>query len=142
MSSEIKITILNIDEDDNDFTKYKIYLSNGNVSVVLEFYEYLDCFKEFAEKLEIFPKDADDSITFQIGEDSEKYAYYMKLKVYCFEPNGNSAILIEVDNHDTNVDRIKSEFFIKTLPASLNKLGKILNNWNPKVESQVLWKTE
>ena len=142
MSSEIKITALNIDEDDNDFTKYKISLSNGEASVALEFYQYLDCFKEFAEKLEFFPKSADDSITFQIGENSEEWAYYLRLKVYCYEPNGNSTIYVEVDNHAKSTDRIKSEFFIKSLPASLNKLGQKLNNWNPKLESEVMWITD
>ena len=139
MNPEIIITALNIDEDDNDFTKYKIYLSNGEASANLEFYEYLDCFKEFAEKLEFFPKNADDSITFQIGENSEQWAYYLRLKVYCYEPNGNSAIYVELDNHEKNTDRIKSEFFIKTLPASLNKLGQKLNSWNPKLESKIVW---
>jgi hypothetical protein len=142
MNPEIKITVLNIDEADNDFTKYKISLCNGNASVALEFYEYLDCFKEFAEKLEFFPKNANDSITFQIGENSEQWAYFLRLKVYCYEPNGNSTIYVEVDNHGLDTDRIKSVFFIKTLPASLNKLGQKLNSWNPKLESEVMWKTD
>lgn len=142
MNSEVIITVLNIDEDDNDFTKYKIYLSNGEASITLEFYEYLDCFEEFAKKLEFFPKNADDSITFQIGENSEQWPYYLRLKVYCYEPNGNSTIYVEVDNHGKNTDRIRSVFFIKTLSASLNKLGQKLNSWNPKLESKIMWKTD
>jgi hypothetical protein len=140
MNSKIKIKALNIDEDDNDFTKFEMFFDNGLISSYFEFYQYIDCFSEFAFELESFPKAANHTITFQVGEDSEKWAYYLALKISC-EPDGRSVIHIKLDNHSRNSDLIKAEFFIKTLPASLNKFGRILKSWNPKEKQEVLWET-
>lgn len=141
MNSEIKIKVLDIDEDDNDFTKFRIFFANEIASASLEFYNYIDCFNDFASKLESFPISAKESITFEVGGDSEKWAYYLVLKINC-EPNGNSALYIKLDNHQTDLDLIKSEFFIKTVPASLNKLGQILKSWNPKDKNEITWIAE
>ena len=141
MQPEIKIQILNIDEDDSDFTKFRMYFTNENTSVSFDFYNYLDCFNEFSEKLQTFPLNAKSIIDFQVGENSEKWAYYMHLTISC-EPNGSSAIHVKLDNHKKNLDLIKTEFYIKTHPASLNKFGQILSSWKPKEQEQVIWITE
>jgi len=142
MNSEIIITALNIDKDDDDFTKFRIYLNNGSASASFEFYNYVDCFNEFGNELESFPKSVNQTVIFQVGENSEKWAYYMKLKVYCYEPSGNSTIHIELDNHDSAPNLIKSEFHIKTIPSALNKFGQALKSWNPKENSQIILKIE
>jgi hypothetical protein len=138
MNSKIKITVLNIDEDDDSFTRFRIFFDNGLISSYFEFYQYIDCFYEFALELESFPRDAKDTITFQVGEDSEKWAYYLALKISC-EPDGKSIIHVKLDNHSSESDLIKAEFFIKTLLASLNKFGQLLKSWNPKEKEEVFW---
>ncbi|KIA87031.1 hypothetical protein [Flavobacterium sp. AED] len=138
MNSNIKIKALDIDE--NDFTKFRIFFDNGLISSPFEFYHYIDCFTEFALKLESFPIDVNDTITFEVGEDSEKWAYYLALKISC-ESDGRSIIHIKLDNHLGDSDLIKAEFFIKTLPASLNKFGQLLKSWNPKESTEVSWET-
>lgn len=141
MQPEIRIQILNIDEFDNDFTKFRIHFANNITSVSFEFYNYLDCFESFSERLQVFPVNAKDKLIFQLGENSEKWAYFMYLEVSC-EPNGNSVIHVKLDNHEQNFDLIRTEFYLKTLPSSLNKLGKILSSWKPKEQKEIIWISE
>ena len=141
MQPEIKIIVLNIDEDDSDFTKFRMYLSNENASASFEFYNYLDCFDDFSKKLQMFPVDRKDTIVFQVGENSEKWKYYMLLEISC-EPNGSSKIHVKLDNHEKDVDLVRAEFYIKVFPASLNKFGQILDNWKPKERKEIVWNPE
>lgn len=138
MQPEIKIEVLDIDEQDSDFTKFRMHFANGNIITSFEFYNYLDCFDEFSEKLQTFPVNSKYTIEFQVGEDSEKWAYYMSLVINC-EPNGSSIIHVKLDNHEKDSDLVRSEFYIKTVPASLNKFGQILKSWRPKQQKEVLW---
>ena len=125
----------------HDEIKYQIFLTNGTNSTSLEFYGCENEFKNFGLNLISFPKSIDDTVIYELGEDNDLWAYYIRLKIYCFEPNGHSAIQVLIDNNEKSIHKMKSEFYIKTLPASLNKLGSILNNWNPNVEQKVEWTT-
>lgn len=127
-----------MDESD-DTVHYNISLSNGITLSTLKFYHYPDAFKEFASRLLSFPKTIDETVIFEVGEDDEKWAYYMLLKVFCYEVNGHTAIQIIIDDHGKGVDKNKTEFYIKTLPASINKLGELLINWDPSMKKEFIW---
>lgn len=139
MTQEIKISVLGIDDEEIQF---KIELTNGISSTSLDFYGYADEFKKFATGLIAFPMTISDTVVYELGEDVETWAYYMLLKVDCFEANGHSAIHVKVDNHGKPPHTNRTEFFITTSPASLNKFGQLLNNWNPKTENEILWTAE
>jgi len=138
MTQEIKISVLDIDEGD-DTIQFQIELTNGISSVSLDFYGYADNFKEFATRLLSFPKSIKDNVKYELGEIDERWAYYIHLEVFCYENNGYSAIHVIVDNNRKRPFTNKSEFYIKTVPASLNKLGQLLYNWNPKIVKEILW---
>jgi hypothetical protein len=61
------------------------------------------------------------------------------LKVFCFAPSGQSAIRVIVDNHAGIPDFYRNEFYIKSEPALLNKLGLKLTNWIPEKEKELTW---
>lgn len=138
MEQYIKITVVQIDDDE---LKFQIEVCNEFCKSVLEFYHYADCFQEFAKALINFPKTINDIVTFQVGEDGGEmnWAYFLKLKVYCSEPNGHSAIHIIIDNRQDEPERHRSEFSLTTLPASLNTFGQRLLNWNPKTNKIFEW---
>jgi hypothetical protein len=136
---EIRISVIDID---NEEIQFKIELTNGINSTFLNFYGYADDYKIFAEGLISFPKSISDTVIFEIGEDTPKWAYYLFLKVFCYETNGRSAIYIKVYNHADPPNTYMSEFYISTLPASLNKLGQHLLDWNPKIEKDFFWIAE
>jgi len=141
MRQKIKISVLAIDEGD-DTIQFQIEVSNGVSSSSLDFYGYADNFKEFATGLLLFPKTVSDKVKYELGETGERWAYYILLDVFCYASNGHSVIHVIVDNNENPPQTNKSEFYITTVPASLNKLGQLLHNWNPTSEKEILWIAE
>jgi hypothetical protein len=141
LKQEIKISTLAIDEGD-DTIQFQIEVSNGIISTSQDFYGYADNFKEFATRLLSFPKTITDNVKYELGESGERWAYYILLDVFCHEKNGHSAIHVIVDNNRKRPYTNKSEFYITTVPASLNKLGQLLRDWNPTTEKEITWAAE
>jgi hypothetical protein len=141
MKPEIKISVLSIDEGD-DTVQFQIEVCNGISSTSQDFYGYADNFQEFATGLLSFPKTITDNVKYELGEKGERWAYYILLEVFCYENNGHSAIHIMVDNNGKKPYTNKSEFYITTVPASLNKFGQLLRDWNPITEKEITWTAE
>lgn len=141
LKQEIKISVLNIDEGD-DTIQFQIEITNGISSASQDFYGYADIFTEFATGLNSFPKTINDKVKYEIGEIGERWAYYILLDVFCYENNGHSAIHVILDNNAIQPYTNKSEFYITTVPASLNKLGQLLKDWNPMTEKEIIWTAE
>jgi hypothetical protein len=128
--------------DDDGLYQYEVTLSNGKTFGSLMFYEYADCFKQFGQSLTQFPKTSKDVVTYQLLEEDKKYAYYMLLRVFCYEQNGQSAIRVITDNHSAEPDYQRCEFFIRSTPASINRLGQGLENWDPKETKDFSWNAD
>lgn len=141
LKQEIKILVLSIDEGD-DTIQFQIKATNGISSVSQDFYGYADNFKKFATGLLSFPKTITDKVKYEIGEIGERWAYYILLDVFCHESNGHSAVHVIVNNNGKRPYTNKSEFYITTVPASLNKLGQLLSDWNPTTEKEITWTAE
>lgn len=128
--------------DDDGLYKYEATLSNGKTVGSLTFYEYADCFREFGQKLKQFPKTSKDVVTYELLEEDKKYAYYLLLRVFCYEQNGQSAIKVITDNHSAEPDFQRCEFFIRSIPASINRLGQGLEKWDPKETKDFFWNAD
>lgn len=139
LRQEIKIEILGIDEEEIQF---QITLTNGINSTTIDFYGYMNEFENFAHGLLIFPKNIHDAVKYELGEIGDKWAYYILLRAFCYETNGYSAIHVKVDNNKKEPNTNKSEFYITTYPASLNKFGQLLKDWDPKTEKEIVWRAE
>jgi hypothetical protein len=135
----IKITALDVEEEE---TQFQLELTNGISSTSIDFYGYTDEFISFANGLLDFPKTINDVVEYELGEIGDKFAYYILLKVFCYESNGHSAIHVKIDNNRKQPYTNRSEFYITTVPASLNKFGVLLKNWNVKINKQILWIAE
>ena len=134
----IKISSLTIDEED-DTIQFGIELSNGINSTSIDFYGYADEFQNFANELCLFPKSIDNEVKYELGEQNEKWAYYILLRVFCYENNGYTAIQIKIDNNRIEPHKNYSEFYILTVPASINKIGEELKKWNPRDNKKIEW---
>jgi hypothetical protein len=141
MTQEIKISVLAIDNGD-DTIQFQMEVSNGISTASIDFYGYADNFKEFAAGLLVFPKTVGDKVKYELGEIGDRWAYYILLDVFCYESNGHSAIHVIVDNNGKKPYTNKSEFYITTAPASLNKFGQLLKEWNPMTEKEITWNAE
>jgi hypothetical protein len=139
LRQEIKIKTLDIDDEE---TQFQITLTNGTNLTTINFYGYLDEFENFANGLLTFPKTINDTVKYELGEVGNNWAYYILLRVFCYDTNGYSAIHIKVDNNKTEPETNKCEFYITTYPASLNKFGQLLKDWNPKIEKEIVWIAE
>ena len=139
MEQYIKISVIYIDDDES--LQFQIEVCSASCKSILEFYDYADCFQEFAKGLTNFPKTIKDNVVFQVGEDGEEsnWAYFLKLKVYCYEANGHSAINVIMDNRGDEQTRHRSEYSLTTLPANLNTFGQRLLKWNPKTDKIFEW---
>lgn len=140
MRQEIKIKVIS-EPDDDGLYKYQINLSNADTSATLDFWGYADNFREFGEGLVNFPKSYKDIVTYELGEEKNdgemKWAYYLLLQAFCLDPSGQSAIKVIVDNHSDIPNYQRSEFYIKSDPGTLNRLGQRLKNWTPDIEKEV-----
>ena len=141
LKQEIKISVLSFDEGD-DTIQFQIEVTNGIISASQDFYGYADNFKEFSTGLLSFPKSITDKVKYELGEIGERWAYYILLNVFCYESNGYSAINVILTNNGIPPNTNKSEFYIKTVPASLNKFGQLLKGWNPMTEKEITWTAE
>ena len=140
MDQNIRIKLLDLDKD--DISKFQITLSNSTTLTNFHFYEYTDGFKEFANELISFPKNINDLVIYEVGKNVKSWAYHMFLKIYCYSPNGYSAIHVKIDNHKELPYSNKVEFAIIAVPASINKLGNLLRDWNPEVQNELIWIAE
>ncbi|WP_156109385.1 hypothetical protein [Hymenobacter sp. APR13] len=138
MKQLLKIKRQSLDDGDG-FLHYEIALSNGDSAAALDFYGYDDQFEDFGEQLKNFPLTGKSSVRLQIGENSSEWSYYMLLEVFCYQPNGASAILVDIKNHLEAPYSCDCKFYILTMPAELNRLGALLSGWNPREKPVINW---
>lgn len=138
MESAINIKVINVYEDDGSI-QYDITFSNGQTHTDLDFYGYYDTFQKFGERLVNYPQHIHDKVKLEIGSEDKRSAYHILLEVFCYEPNGKSAIKIIVDNHAIIPYFQRCEFYILSEPANLNRLGQGLKMWNPLEEKEYKW---
>jgi hypothetical protein len=138
MTSNLKLKRLSIDDGDG-LLHFQISLSNGDAAATLDFYGYDDEFIEFGEQLRNFPQLIDSTVTYQMGEDTEQWAYYLLLEAFCYEANGSSALRVRVKNHLKEPYNCDSSFCILMMPAELNRLGGGLSNWNSREDIEFVW---
>ncbi len=138
---QIKISLLTIDNGD-DIMHFQMDLTNGVNSTSIDFYGDADEFQDFANELCSFPKTIDTEIKYELGKQGEKWAYYILLRVFCYENNGHTALQIKIHKNGTEPYKSHSEFYILTVPASINNFGQKLKNWNPKINNEIEWTAE
>jgi hypothetical protein len=132
------ISISNIWDDTDEMIEFSIKMSNGNSAFQLEFYQHEDGFIEFAKALIQFPQNLNYIAKFELGNKTI-LSDYLSLEVACFEPNGNSAMKIEVKNLASVPHRFEALFYIQSEPASFNDFGNALLNWDPRVDTKFEW---
>jgi hypothetical protein len=145
MEQYISISALWIDTDDQ-LIEYRMELCNETCSVKVDYYGSADEFKELAQQLISFPKTNLDRITYKWGE-KKVASEYLFLNFFCYELTGQTAIHVSVGSETvfpySNIPYLyNSEFYMRTVPASINRFGKILAEWNPKESKKIEWFAE
>jgi len=125
-----------------DDITFEIKLNNERNSSSIYIYGQSDVFKKFANELLIFPKTLDSEIKFEYSE--EGY-YSIFLRVFCYNENGHTALHVKVSSsadlgwQKKEIEHSSAEFYITTVPGSINQLGELLKKWNPLTEQEMIW---
>ena len=136
-SASIQLAVL---QEDNGELHYEIRATNGTSATCLDFYGCKAEWQEFAMRLRAFPGGIKDEVRFEQGKDDPKWAYYMSLRVYCYDSAGHSAIEVCVVSPATPPYGHRDHFYIRCEPAGLNRLGQLLADWQPQQGSKLEWK--
>jgi hypothetical protein len=136
LKQEIKITVVDIDDK---LIQFSLKVTNGINSISNELYAYADEFKNFGNGLIAFPKSIEDVVKYEHGKIDKRVDCYILLRAFCYERNGHCAIHIKIENNGVEPYTSRGEFYIMTVPASLNELGQLLFNWNPETREEIIW---
>lgn len=138
MDKILRFKILDIDDSD-ELLKIEIHLNNGLNATTLNYYNYIEDIQNFGKKLSQFPSSVSDEIIYEIGEKGNKWAFYLLLKVFYKSENNSFAIKIITCNNGVDYSFSQSEFEINFEPASINRFGERLKNWNPTDSKIIEW---
>ena len=119
----------------DDDTTFVIKANNTNCAASLEFYGTPEEFKEFADELVDFPKTIDQEVHYPPRsryDSSVNYAYWLTIKVFCYDPSGHVALEISIGNKEVQPWNYQSRFCIQTDAATLNRFGQRLRGWDAK----------
>jgi len=129
MKSWIKITRHPYEEP------YHLHLvmaaSNGQQRGELEYYCNADDLKKIADVLEVFPLHATSVYLYELGSErpEDRFAFYFRFRLCTTDSKGHCAIHLRFNNNRNIPDREIAEFCIRVEPASLNRLGRLFQEF-------------
>jgi hypothetical protein len=130
------IKIDTISYDDEYDIQIRICFENDLCSSSLEIYGQTGIFQKFAQKLVDFPFGDSKEITFEYGEDDDKWAYYLKIKLTVYDASGRILMNTIVKRKGDESTYYRCEIPIMTEVATVNELGRQLLLWKP-VEGEI-----
>lgn len=129
-------------EGDGTFDNtFDVTISKGRIETHTHLYLDSNLWQEFGRQLLTFPENTTAKVVFD-ATDNGMYWQSLRLEAYCFDLLGHTALRISVDNNDPDPHRCRLEFSIPAEAASLNKLGRLLANWQPEHESEIIWEAQ
>lgn len=116
-------------------------VSNGRQVATIEFYINRDTLTEWAGVLEGFPRHRDDVSVWETGSErpEDRWAYYLKLRVFTTDSAGHCAIHVRLNNNAKLPDLEISEFCIRAEAASLNRLGRLFHEFSRLEHEVLIW---
>ena len=94
-----------------------------------------DCYLEpkgledFANAIRAFPNGVKDEVNLEIGEQGPKSAHYIRLRVFCYNSSGHTALEVCFDNNGEPPYVQSSRFCIVCELSSIDALGVQLLEW-------------
>jgi hypothetical protein len=137
-NSQLTLESRSIDYDDD--TTFVIKANNKYCAVLLDFYGTTEEFKDFGSELVNFPLNINQEVHCPpLGSYDENlnYAYWLTIKVYCYDQNGHVALEITVNNHELQPRNYQAKFCIETDPATINKFGQRLRGWDVRELAEI-----
>lgn len=117
----------------------EISASNGYFSGVQDFYTYPEDLNIFGSNLYKFPQNIKDEVRFELGEQTDKYAYFVLIRAFLYNSVGHAAIEFAVDNNAKSPNHAQTSFFIHTEVNAINNLGQQLQSWVIFYDAPLIW---
>ena len=122
------IEIERIWTDDDEMVQLDVRASNDAQMAKQDFYIYPEDFLAFANQLQEFPKNKNDVVKMEYGEDPKFYSY-LSLGAVLLDELGHSAIEFKFDNRLDPPSQAQVHFYMQSDPAAINELGRKLVLW-------------
>lgn len=137
MSTYLRITRIPYEEPYH--LELRVEASNGRQSACFGFYIGAQLLIEIADELEVFPQHSSHVFLQEVGSErpEDRWAYYFRFRVFPVDGFGRCALQLRFNNNQELPHREISEFCIETVPAQINRLGKMFRQF-AKLESPVL----
>ena len=135
MKSIVKFTVKDFEDDE---LHLELFASNRKFQACQDFYFSKEDFEKFGQKLLAFSGDKKE-IVLEYGMDDPKWYCHIKIKLYSFKSSGQSAVEIMIDNHKEKPFFSRSEFSIECVPSDINRLGRMIIDWDNVTNSQIEW---
>lgn len=128
-----------VDEyDDDGMCTFFVTVQKGALEVRARFFGNVDSWKGFGQALLEFPKTPTDYVFFHSGTDSV-YDEKLFLKAYAYGSPTHTALSITIDHQTEPPNDFRIQFSISAEAASLNRLGRLLVNWEVNNTSKIYW---
>ena len=115
--------------------------TNQRIHTKFEFYLDAESVAIFGKELQSFPLQADHVINFEIGSEdpADRFAYYLKIKVYRPYGTGGAYIHVRTNNNQPIPNQEIADFCFKAEPVHINLLGRYLSRFAELNHRKLLW---
>ena len=106
--------------------------SNGRQQGELEIYTSADALSGVASDLRVFPREPKETVLWELGSErpEDRFAFYFRLRVFQVAANGKCAVELRFNNNQAPPDREIVEFSMEALPADLDRLADLLQQFS------------
>lgn len=113
---------------DETMIELEFSANSANIYSQLNFYVTENELLELKEKLTRFPNGKNNSIEWIVGSNEENTDVYFSFRVFIINKQGHVTIEIKMDNKLKEPYTLYAHFYIPTEIASINELGKNIDN--------------
>jgi hypothetical protein len=117
----------------------EISASNGYFSGVQDFYTHPEDLNTLSSNLSKFPQNIQDEVRFELGERTNKWAYFVLIRAFLYNSVGHAAIQFAVDNNAKSPNNAQTSFFIHTEVNGINNFGQQLRTWVISNDTPLIW---
>ena len=124
---------------------YNVHLfiaaSNGRIRGEIEIYDSVDDLKTLSRKLRGFPNRQGDEARWELGSKrpEDRFAFYFRLRVKQVASTGQCAVELRLNNNRRPPAREVVEFSIPALPADLDRLADLLEEFGKLQHTVLVW---
>lgn len=125
-----------------DAPHVELVVSHGAFAASQDSYISDEEFVQFGKGLQSFPQNLKHEVTFENGSPKPNYYCYIRLKAFVYDGVGHTALEVLMENHSQVPYASSSHFYILCEAATLNRLGKMLEEWIRSKEQEFEFQTD